>query len=83
VTKSKNIELIKAFGEHIRNLRIERSMTQLELAAEANIPLSQIGRIEQGDGNVTLSTLYNIAVAFNLTLSELLAFYKKIQSNKG
>ena len=46
-------------------------MSQEELANEADVPLSQIGRIERGETNPTISTLYVIAQALQLTLKDI------------
>ena len=54
----KNKALIKAVGARIREHRIEQGLSQLELVVEAEVPLSQIDRIERGENNPTISTLY-------------------------
>lgn len=46
-------------------------MSQEDLANEADIPLSQIGRIERGETNPTISTLFVIAEALKVTLKQL------------
>lgn len=69
---TKNRALIKAIGERIRELRIKKKFSQEELANEADIPLSQIGRIERGEGNPTISSLYVIAHALGIELKFLL-----------
>ena len=67
----KNKRLVKAIGEYVRELRIERGISQEELANDADIPLSQIGRIERGENNPTISTLYVIAQALKVELKVL------------
>ena len=74
----KNKKLIQAVGTHIRSLRIEKGFSQEDLANEADIPLSQIGRIERGETNPTLSTLYVISEALGVELKKLFDF--KIKS---
>ena len=68
----KNKVLIKALGDRVRELRIKRNISQEELANEADIPLSQIGRIERGEGNPTISSIYVIAQALDLDLKHIL-----------
>lgn len=75
----KNKKLVKALGERIRTLRLELQISQEELANEADIPLSQIGRIERGETNPTISTLFVIAEALKIDLSILLNFKSKIK----
>lgn len=71
VINYKNKGLIKAIGERIRELRLAKNISQLELANEAEVPLSQIGRIERGENNPTISTLFIIAAALGVELKEL------------
>lgn len=71
VINVKNIALVKALGQKIRELRLDRNMSQEDLANEADIPLSQIGRIERGENNPTISSLYVIAVALKVDLKLL------------
>jgi transcriptional regulator with XRE-family HTH domain len=61
-------------GNHIRSLRIENGFSQEDLANEADIPLSQIGRIERGETNPTISTLYVISEALGVELKKLVDF---------
>lgn len=74
MVKTKNIELNKVFGEHLRKLRLAHNLSQEELANSIDIPISQIGRIERGEGNPTISTLYLLAQAFKIDLKDLLSF---------
>ena len=67
----KNKELTKALGERIRKLRMKQGLSQEGLANEADVPLSQIGRIERGENNPTISTLYVIATALEVDLKTL------------
>lgn len=68
----KNKKLITLIGKRIRELRIQQNMSQEALANEADIPLSQIGRIERGENNPTISTLFVISKALNIKLNELI-----------
>ncbi len=70
----KNKGLVKALGERIREYRIKIGFSQEELANEADVPLSQIGRIERGETNPTISSLFVIAQALNIDLKTLLDF---------
>jgi transcriptional regulator with XRE-family HTH domain len=53
---------------------MSKKMSQEALAIEADVPISQIGRIERGEVNPTLSTLGSLAQAFGLNLSDMLKF---------
>ncbi|SDW41430.1 Helix-turn-helix [Hydrobacter penzbergensis] len=67
----KNKKLVTAIGKRIRALREEQELSQEDLANEADVPLSQIGRIERGENNPTISTLYVIAKALKVDLKVL------------
>lgn len=70
----KNEEFIKKLGRRIIVLRHERGLSQEELANLADIPLAQIGRIERGKINCTISTLRTISIGLELHLSDLFNF---------
>ncbi|WP_198952497.1 helix-turn-helix domain-containing protein [Mucilaginibacter sp. MD40] len=67
----KNDEVIKAFGRRLRDLRISTGLSQEQLANEAEIPLSQVGRIERGEINPTLSSINVLAKALKVDIKEL------------
>ncbi|MBL4675683.1 MAG: helix-turn-helix transcriptional regulator [Mucilaginibacter sp.] len=58
-------------GRRIRELRISRNLSQEKLGNLAGIAVSQIGRIERGEINPTLSTLVVIADALGATVQIL------------
>jgi len=47
---------------------------QEELANSSDIPISQIGRIERGEINTTISTAYAISKALEIDIKELFNF---------
>ncbi len=49
-------------------------LSQEDLANDANIPINQVGRIERGEINPSLSTLNSLAKALELRLNQLLDF---------
>jgi transcriptional regulator with XRE-family HTH domain len=77
VNNIRNKKLLKRFGYHLRELRLTAGLTQEELANDADIPINQVGRIERGEVNPTLSTLYALSVALKKTLPEFLNFTGK------
>lgn len=64
---------LKAFGNHLRKIRNKKQISQEELNFNAGVGKNQIGNIERGEINPTLSTLRAIAKALNISLKELLA----------
>ena len=67
----KNKAIVKAVGTKIREFRLNAGMSQEELAYEADVPISQIGRIERGETNPTISTMYVLAVALGQEMKDL------------
>jgi len=74
VINVKNKEFTIAFGKSLVSLRKNACLTQEELANDADIPLSQVGRIERGEVNTTISTVYVLAKAMDLDVAELFDF---------
>ena len=70
----KKQKLIKAIGLRIKEFRIAQGLSQEDLCNEADVPLSQIGRIERGEINPTISTLFVISVALKIDLKKLFDF---------
>lgn len=63
--------LIKRIGSKVRSIRLERKLSQEMLSYKADVPISQIGRIERGEINPTISSLSVIATALDVELKEL------------
>jgi predicted transcriptional regulator len=74
VTKIRDISNIKAFGENLRRMRIVSGLSQEDLAYSADIPINQIGRIERGEVNTTISSIIAISRALKLHPRDLLDF---------
>jgi transcriptional regulator with XRE-family HTH domain len=70
VISIKNDKVIKAFGGRLRDFRISNHLSQEQLANLADIPLSQVGRIERGEINPTLSTINVLATALKIKISD-------------
>lgn len=65
---------MKALGKRIKELRKAQGLSQEDLSYEADIPLSQVGRIERGEINPTISTIAIIASALNIEIKEIFNF---------
>ena len=70
----KNDKVIKAFGRRLREIRLHSQISQEELANNADIPISQVGRIERGEVNTTISTIFALATALEVNVEELFSF---------
>ena len=67
-------KLLKALGKRVYELRKRQGISQAQLAFESAMHREQIGRIELGKQNSSISTLASIADAFGIRLSELMDF---------
>ena len=74
VTKIRNSKYLKVFGRNLYQLRIERGLSQEQLANDADMPINQIGRIERGEINTTISTAYALSDALKITTKDLFDF---------
>ena len=61
------------FGKRLRKIRIDKGLSQEDLANDSDIPINQIGRIERAEINTTLNTIYKIAKALDINITELFA----------
>lgn len=64
----------KDFGKHLRILRIERKLTQEQLADRASMHFTYIGQIERGLRNPSLVNLRKLAKALKVNAGTLLPF---------
>ncbi|AHW61114.1 Helix-turn-helix [Draconibacterium orientale] len=58
-------------GNRIRELRESKGISQQNLAAICNFEKANLSRLEAGRTNPTISTLYKISEALEVTLSDL------------
>ena len=67
-------KFIKQFGNKLKEIRLAKKISQEELAGETGFELSQIGRIERGTVNTSISHVAAIAKALKVQPSELFIF---------
>lgn len=60
-------------GENVRRLRLERELTQEQLAFEAQIDLTYLGGIERGRRNPSLMVMVRIAASLDVGLADLVS----------
>jgi transcriptional regulator with XRE-family HTH domain len=60
------------FGRNVRRVRLQRGLTQEQLAFEAGIDLTYMGGIERGKRNPSLLVMARIADALSVSLTKLL-----------
>lgn len=69
-----------AFGQHIRQLRIQQGFTQEGFAHRAGLHATYLSGIERGVRNPSLSIIRALAAALGITVSELFIFEASLGS---
>jgi len=62
----------KAFGEVLRELRLQRGLTQDQLAEEATTERSHISALERAEKGPSLATILSLASALGVSAGELI-----------
>ena len=57
---------LKTLGEKIREIRLNKKLTQEDIGFIVGNSGKQVGRIERGENNVTSCMLYHISKALNI-----------------
>ena len=65
------------FGKVLRKLRIERQLSQAQLADYTDLDQTTISLLERGKRQPTLPTLYALSQALEIPLSEFLSKLEK------
>ena len=65
---------LEKLGKRIKELRMEKSMRQIDLADKIGIEDSALRRIESGRVNSTINMLRKIATGLDITVLDLLNF---------
>ncbi|OOM74765.1 anaerobic benzoate catabolism transcriptional regulator [Clostridium puniceum] len=68
------MDIKKAVGHRIRDLRTKREWSQEELALRAEISLSHMGRLERGERGATIHSLEKVINALDITFVDLFRF---------
>jgi transcriptional regulator with XRE-family HTH domain len=68
----RNEAAILILAQNVRKYRKVAGLTIMELAGKVNTDYSQIGRIERGLLNPSVSMIFDIAAALNVTPAQLL-----------
>lgn len=67
-------EGVKEFGKNLKKIRKLKKITQEQLAFDAGLELSQIGRIERGVINTSISNVFIIAKCLGIKPIDLWDF---------
>ena len=66
--------LLNEFGERIKQLRLQKNISQDKLSFLTGFHRTYIGMIERGERNISISNIAVFAKVFELNISELIDF---------
>lgn len=66
--------LLNEFGERIKQLRLQKNISQEKLSFLTGFHRTYIGMIERGERNISISNIAVFAKVFELNISELIDF---------
>lgn len=75
-------DISKIVGDRIRILRAEKGFSQEELASQAGIDPSHLGRLERGERNPSLISLEKIINALGVTFEDLFEYIQPSNMEK-
>jgi len=67
-------KICQQFGRKVKRLRKRKSLSQEDFASNVGIHRTYMGKIERGESNPPLHTIYKIAKALKTHISELFRF---------
>jgi DNA-binding NtrC family response regulator len=68
-------ELHAAIGRHIRDLRKARGLTLKQMARRTNLSVSLLSQIERAESSASVSSLFKVATALDVRLTDLFGGY--------
>jgi transcriptional regulator with XRE-family HTH domain len=71
------VEILKALGQRIRELRSKQGYSQESFADHCGVHRTFMGTIERGESNLSFSNLVKVSEGLGITLSELLSGLEK------
>ncbi|MFH1910387.1 MAG: helix-turn-helix transcriptional regulator [bacterium] len=69
-------EILKKFGDKVREERLRKKLSQEQLADLAGVHRTYIGMIERGEKNITLENIEKISSALGLKIKDLMEIQK-------
>lgn len=74
MTEQDLTSLKKKFGKHLKKIRKEKGMSLLDVQYNCSLDNSNISKIEQGQFNVTLGTIVELAKGLEIEPARLMEF---------
>src|SRR5258708_4653485 len=71
-TRIEHAEIVGLFAARLRELRLARGMTQVQLAGQAQVSNAYIGRLEKQEAAPGIDTVQRLATALGCSVHDLL-----------
>ena len=65
-------EILIFFGKRVREVRMQKGLSQEQLASLADVHRTYIGMIERAEKNITLINIEKIANALEISINQLI-----------
>lgn len=74
VINNRDKKVLIKFGQHVREIRESKGLTQEQLNFEADLSKNMVGLIERGEVNATLTTIEALAKGLGITKKKLMDY---------
>jgi transcriptional regulator with XRE-family HTH domain len=71
-------DLPKAIGRRVRELRLERGLSQEKLAERAGLHRNYVGRVERGEPGVGMRVVAQLVAGLGISLAEFFAPFARV-----
>lgn len=71
---SKREIVLKQFGLHVKNIRLSKSLTQIDVSSAMGWDQQSLHRVESGNVNPSLIYLLDLSKALDIDAKELITF---------
>jgi transcriptional regulator with XRE-family HTH domain len=72
----------KQFGLHVKSIRLEKGLTQIDVSSRMNKDQQSLQRVESGNVSPSLYYLYELAEGLEIEVKELFDFQISIPKKK-
>ena len=66
------VDILKKFGERLRELRKQKDLSQEEIALKSGLHRTYVSDVERGSRNVSLKNIEKIAMALGVSVDQLM-----------
>lgn len=74
--------LQKSFGVHLKELRLKKNLTQVEMSSRMNKDQQSLQRVESGNVSPSLYYLFELAESLGVSITELMDFKIAVKNKK-